>query len=217
MAVAASSWTQANPGYEHSIWRDKDASRFMDERAPERLRQAFAKAASPLLRADLLRLAWLHLEGGVVAGLNSRCRHSLDPWLSPGIDAVLYQQSIGFLGTDLMAASAGQPLIEAMLDLACFLVLGEQGANPWFLTGPGMVTLCFARYYRQGLANLSAPPPPGLRLLRESQLGQRVSLNLQWPVRIIGGQWSDPAEQLEGRGRLFQRSRSASRSGPARR
>ena len=207
VAVAASSWTQANPGYEHRIWRDADASGFIAERAPERVRQAFAKAASPLLRADLLRLAWLHLEGGVVASLNTRCRHSLDPLLSPGIDGVLYQQRLGFLGTDFMAACPGQPLIAAMLDLACFLVLGEQGSNPWFLSGPGMQTLCFARYYREGLADLSAPPPPGLRLLRESQLSQRVSLDLQWPVRISGSAWHDPAEQLQGQGQVFNRSR----------
>ncbi|WP_225867661.1 glycosyltransferase [Cyanobium sp. NIES-981] len=207
VAVAASSWTQANPGYEHRIWRDEEASQFINERAPERVRQAYAKAASPLLRADLLRLAWLHLEGGVVASLNTRCRHSLDPWLGAGIDGVLYQQSTGFLGTDFMAAMPGQPLVEAMLDLACFLVLGEQGSNSWFLSGPGMLTLCFARYYRQGLADLKAPPPPGLRLLRESHLSQRVSLNLQWPVRIIGTEWHDPADQLQGQARLFNRTR----------
>ena len=176
--ASSSSWTQANPGYEHSLWCDADASRFLAERAPEQVRQAFAKAASPLLRADLLRLAWLHLEGGVVTSLNTRCRHSLNPWLCPGIDGLLYQQSLGFLGTDFMAACPGQPLIEALLNLACFMVLGERGSNPWFLTGPGMLTLGFARYYRQGLADLTAPPPPGLRLLRESQLCQRVSLNL---------------------------------------
>lgn len=206
--ASASSWTQANPGYEHSIWCDADASRFLAERAPEQVRQAFAKAASPLLRADLLRLAWLHLEGGVVTSLNTRCRHSLNPWLCPGIDGLLYQQSLGFLGTDFMAACPGQPLIEALLDLACFMILGERGSNPWFLTGPGMLTLGFARYYRRGLADLTAPPPPGLRLLRESQLCQRVSLNLQWPVFISASEWHDPAEQLETLGPVFQRSRA---------
>ena len=206
VAAVASSWIQANPSYEHRIWTNTEASRFIAVYAPERVRQAFAKAASPHLRADLLQLAWLHLEGGVVASLNTRCRLSLTPWFGPGIDAVLYQQGIGFLGSDFMAAVPGQQLIEALLDLACFMVLGEQGSNPWFLSGPGMLTLGFSRYYRQGLADLAAPPPPGLRLLRESQLCQRVSLNLPWPVTINGADWQDAAQLLQAQGRLYQRS-----------
>ncbi|MDM7937823.1 MAG: tetratricopeptide repeat protein [Cyanobium sp. CZS 48M] len=211
LLVTAGSWQQANPGYEHVLFRADSAAAFIAEQAPPKVCNAYLKAASPLLRSDLFRLAYLSLNGGVAASLNVRCRHSLDAWLSNGIDVVLYQQNNGFLGTDFLASTPDQPLLEAMLDLACFLVLGEQGSNPWFLTGPGMLTLCFARYYREGLADLQAPPPPGMRLLSEAQLTQRISADLQWPVRISEGRWSDPSVQFTGRQELFQRRRRGPR------
>ena len=205
--VTAGSWLQANPGYEHQLFRASDADAFLAEHATPRVQQAYAKAASPLLRADLFQLAYLHLRGGLTARLNVRCRHSLDPWLAEGSDVLLVQRSDGFLGSDVLASSPGQPLIEAMLDLACFLVLGQQGSNPWFLTGPGMLSLCFARYYREGLADPQAPPPPGMRLLSPAQLSQRLSVDLAWPVRIHNGTWSDPAQQLSGGGPVYRSGR----------
>lgn len=207
--VPAGSWQQANPGFEHVLFQADSASAFIADHAPARVCQAYSQAASPLLRAGLFQLAYLSLRGGVTANLNARCRHSLEGWLSPGIDVVLVQQNDGFLSTDFMASTPGQPLIDAALDLACFLILGKQGNNPWFLTGPGMLTLCFARYYREGLADLQAPPPPGMRLLSESQLTQKVSSQLQWPVRIVDGQWNDPAQHLTTTQRLFRRGVTA--------
>jgi mannosyltransferase OCH1-like enzyme/tetratricopeptide (TPR) repeat protein len=205
--VTAGTWQQANPGYEHQLFRATDADTFLAEHATPRVQQAYAKAASPLLRADLFQLAYLHLRGGLTARLNVRCRHSLDPWLAEGIDVLLFQRSDGFLGSDVLASSPGQPLIEAMLDLACFLVLGQQGSNPWFLTGPGMLSLCFARYYREGLADPQAPPPPGMCLLSHAQISQRLSVDLAWPVRIQNGTWSDPGQQLSGGGPVFRSGR----------
>lgn len=207
--VTSGSWRHVNPSYEHVLFEAESAAAFISHHASARVCQAYAKASSPLLRAGLFQLAYLSLQGGIVASLNVLCRHSLDAWLSSGIDIVLYQQNQGFLGMEFMAATPGQPLIEAALDLACHLILEEQGNNPWFLVGPGMLTLCFARYYRKGLADLQAPPPPGMRLLSETQLTLRVSHQLQWPVRIIDGQWSDPTAHLLGSQRLFRRSRVA--------
>ncbi|MCF7995529.1 MAG: hypothetical protein K9L88_11885 [Chromatiaceae bacterium] len=47
------------------------------------------------MRADLFRLAYLAVRGGLYADADDRCRHSLREWLAPGIVCCCCKRMLG--------------------------------------------------------------------------------------------------------------------------
>lgn len=200
------SWPQTNPAFTHRVFGTETAAAFLATHGSRDVQDAFDAALSPVLQADLFRLAYLFHHGGIYADADDRCRKSLAPLLGEGIDLVLHQEDIGSIGNNFIASAPGHPLIERALAMACKNVLEAQGDTPWFLTGPGVMSLSFVALYGEALANPAAPPPPGLRLLTQHQLSRRISFHLQTPVKVSEGSWSAPRGQA-GHQRLMRRRR----------
>jgi hypothetical protein len=181
-----------NPAFTHRVFSTETAAAYIATHGSQEAQDAFASALSPVLQSDLFRLIYLLHHGGIYADADDRCRHSIAPLVSGDVELVLQQEDIGSIGNNFIAAAPGHPLIDKALSIACVNVLEEQGSNPWFITGPGVFSLAFAQLYGQQLANPTAPPPPGLRLLTQHQFSRRVSFHLQTPVKVSDGSWSAP-------------------------
>jgi hypothetical protein len=74
------SWLRHHPDWEHHLWTDADNFRLISERYPDFL-PYFASTVPPILRIDLVRLAYLHAFGGVYADLDYELLKPVDPLL----------------------------------------------------------------------------------------------------------------------------------------
>lgn len=74
------SWVDHHPGWEHRFWTDADNERFISERYAEFL-PYMRMVSTPILRIDLVRLAYLHAFGGVYADLDYEVLRPIDPLL----------------------------------------------------------------------------------------------------------------------------------------
>lgn len=146
------SWPQANPSFRHRVFDRARAAAFLERHGPPLARQAFEAALSPVLQSDLLRLAVLLAEGGIYADADDRCRYSLAPLLGDGVSLVLHQEDIGSIGNNFIAAAPGHPLVAMALEMAAANVLEQKASNPWFLSGPAVLSLCFCRLYGTALS-----------------------------------------------------------------
>ena len=199
------SWPHANPSCRHRVFDRAQAATFLERHGPPLARQAFQAALSPVLQSNLFSLALLLAEGGIYAAAADRCRHSLAPLLGDGVNLVLHQEQIGSIGNNFIAAAPGHPLLAMALEMAATNVLEQQASNSWFLSGPGVLSHCFCRLYGGALGGAATAPPPGVRLISQSELSRHISLQLRTPVKLIDGNWCAPQAAAAGHQRLIRR------------
>ena len=71
------SWLDANPEYEYSFFGDEHALRFVERHGTERERDAYRRILTGSQRADLFRIIFLKIAGGVYADLDEELRYPL--------------------------------------------------------------------------------------------------------------------------------------------
>ena len=71
------SWLDANPEYEYSFFGDEHALRFVERHGTERERDAYRRILTGSQRADLFRIIFLKMAGGVYADLDEELRYPL--------------------------------------------------------------------------------------------------------------------------------------------
>jgi tetratricopeptide (TPR) repeat protein len=138
------SWPDRNPDFTHRPFDDLAARDFLHTRHYPQVLQAYHRATSPAMQADLFRLAYLACEGGIYADADDRCTTSLAPLLPPGAELVLYREYLGTLGNNFMAAIPRHPVILAALEGAVRAINRGDQEIIWLATGPGLITRAFA-------------------------------------------------------------------------
>jgi hypothetical protein len=71
------SWLRLNPEYEYSFFGDEHARRFVDRHGLPHERDAYRRILTGSQRADLFRVIFLKVAGGVYADLDEELRHPL--------------------------------------------------------------------------------------------------------------------------------------------
>ena len=205
------SWPQSNPGLRHERFDDQRARDFLQHQADAKVLQAYESCLSPVLRADLFRLAYLLACGGVYADADDKARHGIQRLLGNATELVLMQEEKGTIGNNFIAAVPGHPVIRRALELACEQVLARSGSNPWFLTGPAVLTRSVWEVLGPAIlqrlerlergealgegAAAAADPLARVRILRQSILQRWVSMHLQHPVKVSEGGWLNDASR----------------------
>jgi mannosyltransferase OCH1-like enzyme len=138
------SWPHLNPGFTYRLFDDLAARDFLHTRHDPQVLQAYHRATSPAMQADLFRLAYLACEGGIYADADDRCTAALAPLLPPGAQLVLYREYLGTLGNNFMAAIPRHPVILAALEGAVRAINRGDQEIIWLATGPGLITRAFA-------------------------------------------------------------------------
>jgi Flp pilus assembly protein TadD len=172
------------PGWKYTRFDDRSGLSFMKSEVGDDAALAFRRARLPATRADLLRLAWLAIRGGVWADIDDASRGSLDE-LVTGRSLIVWQEDRGNIANDFMAAAPGHPAIVAALNEAVQNVLDTYTESTWLATGPGLVTRCVGKWLA---ANLDAAGST-LVVLDRHEL-RRVALpGLPMPYKSTPNYW----------------------------
>jgi len=146
------SWPQQCLGFEHQIFNDASAHAFIQRTCDKTVAKAYRQANHPAMRADIFRLAYLAVEGGIYADADDICRRSVGDLLSPNVELVLVQEDLGSIGNNFICVRPEHPFIAAALEQVVTQVLKKQQNIIWFLTGPGAMTQRFCLYFLDVLA-----------------------------------------------------------------
>ncbi|RIY02712.1 hypothetical protein D3218_04985 [Aureimonas flava] len=145
VAAFMASWRERNPGFRHRVWSGPEADAYLTAHAAPAVRAAFRRAREPAMKADLFRLALLAHEGGVWADADDRCLRPIAPLLARGAGLLAYQEDLGSLGNNWLAARPGHPVLARALREGTDAVNRGDGDILWLATGPGLLTRVLAR------------------------------------------------------------------------
>src|SRR6185437_9382700 len=107
----SATWQQMNPDHDHHRFSDGEAMFFLARNLPADVYRAYRRSGTPTQKADLFRLAWLYVVGGVYADMDDRCRAPVTRILPPGAPLVLFQEELCTIGNNFIAAAPGSPVI----------------------------------------------------------------------------------------------------------
>ena len=171
-------WRQLHPSWLVDWITPSPQSLEAEGDLPRLVRAACFAVDDPRVRADLLRLARLWQHGGLSVTWDTRPQRSFEPLLQDGTSLLLATDSLDCLNLDAIAATPGHPFVAAALEQACRNVL-EGGYSQWELSGPCMLSGCFARWVAPRLPDEGLPP--SVCLLSLGELQSWLSLGIPLP------------------------------------
>jgi tetratricopeptide (TPR) repeat protein len=186
------SWDRTNPDFEHVVFDDAAAETFILEHFDARVLRAFRSANYPAMRADIFRLAYLAIHGGVYADADDLCRHPITTWLAPDLELILIQEHLGSIGNNFIASIPNHPFILAVLEKVVDQILDKQG-DIWFTSGPGAWTILFCNYYLDDLRQSKVPL--GIAVIDCYSLSTKISIQLPRQYKQTSKSWSSPKNQ----------------------
>ncbi len=139
------SWRTFNSGREYRRFDDAAARDFLRERLGRDTLLAYHRAAEPAQKADLFRLAFLAVEGGIYADADDRCVAALDCVLPGDAQLVLYQEDLASVGNNFIACVPQHPVILHALEQAVMAMNRGDRDILWLSTGPGLITRALAQ------------------------------------------------------------------------
>jgi mannosyltransferase OCH1-like enzyme len=140
-------WRAHHPRWDYQLWTDDNRPQLTNE-------QAFLRAPSFAMKADLLRYELLREHGGVYIDADFECHHPIDDLARA--QPLLLVSEFGVVCNEFMGARAHDLFVNALVEEAGQRTLAatpKELTAPHLLTGPFMVD---ELYRRHGLA-FSAP------------------------------------------------------------
>ncbi len=183
------SWSQQNPGFRYRLYDEEAAATAIAATCGRQAVKAYRLAREPAMKADLFRLATLFAEGGFYVDADDRCiaqLHRLDPG---GQGLIVYQEDLGTLGNNFIAAEPRHPVIGLALDQAVTAILRGDRDVLWLSTGPGLFTRAFAQTLTESEGHLSAAMQDVLVLDRHELL-QTVAIHCATSYKQSERHWS---------------------------
>ena len=182
------SWTAHNPDHELRLFDAQAARVYLAAHYPAAVLEAFNRAAEPAQKSDIFRLAYLSREGGIYSDADDRCAQPVRTILPPGARLVLYQENLGSVGNNFMAAAPGDAVLAAALEEAVEAVRRGDSDAIWLASGPGVLTRVLARH----LAAAGALAlPPGVVILDRRELNRAVSEHCQTAYKTRRAHWTN--------------------------
>lgn len=178
------SWREMNPGWELKLHNDATAAALLEAHFPQPVLTAFRRTHEPAQRADLFRLAVLALEGGVYADSDDRCLRPLDEFLPPGAGLVLYQEDLGTLGNNFIAAMPRAALLLKALEQAVNAINRGDTDIVWLATGPGLISRVVAEELARGTCI-----PAGLFVFDRREAFQAIGMHCAAGYKRAGRHW----------------------------
>ena len=139
------SWRTMNPDYQYECFNAQTAGQFLQKAFGTVAYTAFARAREPAQKADIFRLGYLAVLGGVYVDSDDRCLSPLDRWLPRSAALVAYQEDYGTLGNNFLAVEPRSPIIIRALQNAVVAVNRGDNDLLWLSTGPGAVSRAFTQ------------------------------------------------------------------------
>jgi hypothetical protein len=137
-------WPALNPDWEYVRFDAPRAFAFLRAHYVPMVAAAFARAKHPASQADLFRLAYLNLHGGLYVDADDRCLGPLEAIVPPGVALLTWQEGYSTLANNLLGAAPGHPVIRRALAGAVAALNRRDSDSLWLATGPGLLTRAFA-------------------------------------------------------------------------
>ena len=154
--------------------------------------QRTSRAREPAQKADIFRLGYLYSLGGVYADCDDRCLVPLKSWLPVGAELVGYQEDLGTIGNNFIAAKPSSAVIGRALDAAVAAVNRGDRDVLWLSTGPGALSRAFA----QSMAETRPAPFDWLRgvaLVEREALLRAIAIHNRVSYKTTNKHWSNTA------------------------
>ncbi len=174
VAAAMQSWRDFNPDYSFAVHNDTSARDFMAARFPPAVLQAYRRAREPAQQADIFRLAYLAAAGGIYADVHDRCIAGLSRIVPDDARLVMYQEDMGTLGSNFIAAAPAQPVLLTALELAVNAINRGDRDIGWLATGPALLTRALAQVLA---ARDARAMPAGVLVLERHELFAAVAVH----------------------------------------
>lgn len=161
VATLLDSFRRHNPDFEHRVYSESSAERFIAEHFGPRELRAFQACAVPAMQADYFRYCAMLIMGGVYADADYHCTRSLQPlldrcnggvlFLRPDEHVLMGREAKRVLNGFLAFRRPGHPFLQLTLEVATANIEariaertwreGERvPAAIWLTVGPGIFT-----------------------------------------------------------------------------
>ncbi len=154
VAAIMDSWQRHHPGHERRLFNDATAREFIARTHGAAAARLYGTLRVPAQKADVFRLAYLAVHGGIYVDADDRCHAPLATIVPAHARLVLYQEDLGTLGNNFIAAAPRHPVLSCAFALAMFSIARGDQDTVWLSTGPALLTRAFAR-------SLAAMPESG--------------------------------------------------------
>jgi hypothetical protein len=182
------SWPAAHPDWAYRRFDLDEAGAYLRRHHRAEVVAAYRRARQMAQKADIFRLAVLAHEGGVWVDADDRCLAPLDPLVAEGIALSGWQENFGTLGNNLLAATAGHPVVVRALGLAVAAINHGDDDIAWIGTGPGALTRALA----QEIADSPRPAPAclaGLRMLERGAAARLAMFHCFAAYKLTSRHW----------------------------
>lgn len=187
------SWREAHPQHAYRLFDDASAEAFLATRCGSVVAAAFRRAREPAQRADLFRLAWLAVEGGVWVDADDRCVGRLVDLIPPGARLFGYLEEYGALANNLLGAAPQDPVIKRALAQAVESVHRGGEEILWLSTGPGAVTRALAAVAASRPDPAAAAAGLGWAVVDRRAIGRVAAIHCFLTYKKAGGHWLQTA------------------------
>jgi len=185
-------WRSAHKDYKFLLFNDKSAKEYLAKRYPAAVLGAYNRSRQPAQKADIFRLAYLAAEGGIYADADDRCIAPIGTIIPEHAELVFYQEDLGTLANDFIAAKRHHPVLLRALRNAVIAILRGDSDILWLSTGPGLLTRAFAPWLADELTDASELPP-GIAVLDRRELFRAVAIHCTAGYKRTDRHWTNTA------------------------
>ncbi|WP_138472975.1 glycosyltransferase [Poseidonocella sp. HB161398] len=180
------SW-QDIPGYSYRRFTRRSALDFLKTRFDSAHVRAFKLANSPAEECDFLRLCLLAAEGGIYVDADDLLVGDPEELRGLGSGLVLYQESFGAVGNNIIAARPGHDCLRLAAGMARESLLARENDITWSKLGPGLITRALAVH----LGARAPGDPEGDVVLAPEQVFRRtVQMHMAMPYKSTPDYWN---------------------------
>ncbi len=140
------SWRDHHPDHQVELFDDAAARAFIAARLGAVAANIYGRIAGAAQKADVFRLAYLAVHGGIYADSDDRCHAPLQAVLPGQAELVVYQEDFGSVGNNFIACVPGHPVVLLALRQAMAAIARGDAETVWLSTGPALLTRALAQY-----------------------------------------------------------------------
>lgn len=128
-------WVDNNADYEYEIFDFFRAKSFIAQHYGKQVENVFSGLNFPSMQADVFRLAYLNIYGGVYVDSGSYCKASIKGMIDPERVSVIRKWH-GNICNGFISSPLGSDYIKELWDSALVNIKSRQDGDIWSLTGP---------------------------------------------------------------------------------
>ena len=140
------SWRDHHPGHQVELFDDAAARAFIAASLGAVAGNIFGRISGAAQKADVFRLAYLAVRGGIYADSDDRCHAPLHTVLPCQAELVVYQEDFGSVGNNFIACAPRHPVVLLALRRALAAIARGDAETVWLSTGPALLTRALAQY-----------------------------------------------------------------------